>query len=129
MVNTFFNAFSEQAKNVYEPAIKFNQLVLNNAEKIARAQVTAFNGYAELGFSQLQEAATIKDVAEMKDFVNKQAEFAGSISKLLTEDANRLMNIGHAFKDDLAQFTEEVTKEFGVEPVKAATAPTTKKAK
>lgn len=127
MVNTIFNAFSEQAKNVYEPAIKFNQLMLSNAEKIARAQITAFNSYAELGFSQLQEAATIKDVAEMKDFVNKQAEFAGSVSKLISEDANRMMNLGHAFKDDIAQFTEEVTKEFGVEPVKAAAA-TAKKA-
>jgi len=121
MVNNIFNSMGEQAKTMYEPALKFNQLVLSNTEKFARAQMKLFQEYAELGLSQLHDAANLKEAGDFKDFINKQTEFAGSISKKMSDDANTLVALSNEFKDDITKFAEENAKDFNVDSFKPKT--------
>ncbi|MEM9102627.1 MAG: phasin family protein, partial [Pseudomonadota bacterium] len=112
MVNNIFTNFTDQAKNFYEPAFKFNQIMLANVEKVARAQLESFKAYADMGIDQLHKASSIREFSELKDFMNNQAELAGNLSKKMTDDASRLMNLSYEFKDEMVKFTEENTKEM-----------------
>ena len=62
MQDNIINAFAEQAKTMYAPLTKFNELMVENMEKMTEFQLNTIKSYAELSIDQMKKAVEVKDV-------------------------------------------------------------------
>lgn len=125
MQENVINAFTEQAKTMFEPASKFNGLMVDSLEKMTEFQLNAIKSYSDILLGQMKSAASVKDVDSLRTFSSSQAEAAGSINKKVIEDAKVLSEMANDFKDKVEGIMEESRN---TATAAAATKPATKKA-
>lgn len=107
MQENVINAFTEQAKTMFEPASKFNGLMVDSLEKMTEFQLNAIKSYSDILLGQMKSAASVKDVDSLRTFSSSQAEAAGSINKKVIEDAKVLSEMANDFKDKVEGIMEE----------------------
>ena len=107
MQENVMNAFTEQAKTMFEPASKFNGLMVESLEKMTEFQLSAIKSYSDIVLGQMKNAANVKDVETLRTFSSSQAEAAGSINKKVIEDAKVLSEMANDFKDKVEGIVEE----------------------
>lgn len=124
MQENVINAFTEQAKTMFEPASKFNGLMVESLEKMTEFQLNAIKSYSDIVLGQMKSAASVKDVDTLRSFSSSQAEAAGSINKKVIEDAKVLSEMANDFKEKV----EGIMEESRTTATAAAPKPATKKA-
>jgi len=107
MWNNLFNSINEQGRSFYQPVVEFNQLVLRQTEKLAQAQLDSFNAYAALGLKQLQAAAKVGDVDQLKTLANQQLEVLQALQNRVTEDVAKFSTLVEENRKEITGFVAE----------------------
>jgi len=107
MQENILNAFTEQAKTMYEPMAKFNSLFVANMEKLTDFQLNAIKSYAEMGLTQMKKASEVKDADSMRTFTAAQAEGVSALNKKIMDDAKALSDMAMDFKTQVEGVMEE----------------------
>ena len=107
MQENILNAFTEQAKTMYEPMAKFNSLFVSNMEKLTEFQLNAIKSYAEMSIDQMKKASEVKDVDSMQSYTAAQAESMSAMNKKIMDDAKALSDMAMEFKTQVEGVTEE----------------------
>lgn len=101
MKNDFLENLNEQAKKMYEPLAKMNQVMLKNAERMTEFSLNTLKNYSEMGLNHLKHASEVKSPESATDFSAKQTELVNTISQQILQDAQRLTELGNALRDDV----------------------------
>jgi len=122
MQDNIINAFSEQAKTMYAPLTKFNELMVQNMEKMTEFQLNTIKSYAELSIDQMKKAVEVKDVESLRTFSTSQVEVASNVNKKIMEDAKTLSDMATDFKDKMEAIWKDstVAKAAEKKPAKSA---------
>lgn len=107
MWNNLFNSINEQGRSFYQPVVEFNQLVLRQTEKLAQAQLDSFNAYAAIGLKQLQAAAKVGDVEQLKSLANQQLEVMQALQNRVTEDVAKFSTLVEENRKEITGFVAE----------------------
>lgn len=122
MQDNIINAFAEQAKTMYAPLTKFNELMVQNMEKMTEFQLNTIKSYAELSIDQMKKAVEVKDVESLRTFSTSQVEVASNVNKKIMEDAKTLSDMATDFKDKMEAIWKDstVAKAAEKKPAKSA---------
>ena len=107
MQENILNAFTEQAKTMYEPMAKFNSLFVSNMEKLTDFQLNAIKSYAEMGLEQMKKASEVKDADTMRSYTAAQAESMSAMNKKIMDDAKVFSDMAMDFKTKVESIVEE----------------------
>lgn len=103
MNHKLFEDFNEQARKMYEPMARINQVMLKNAERMTEFSLNTIKNYSELGLKHLRHASEVNTPEAATDFSTKQAELVNTISQQILNDAQRLTELGNAMRNDLVE--------------------------
>lgn len=107
MSDNLLGNFTDQAKNVYEPLVKANQLLFKKLEKVAEFQMEAFKSYADMTGSQFKEILEVRDLESLKNYTTHQTEMASNLARKVVEDMKTLSEMGMEFKGEMEQVLDE----------------------
>ena len=116
----FFNAFTEQTRNFFEPMRKLNGLMLDNMEKMTQFQLESMKRYSQMGTERLRSASDIKSADDMRDFATRQSELMSELSQQMMDDARAMTELSLAFREELEKAFSDVGRQ-AMEQVNAAT--------
>ena len=109
MQENVINAFAEQAKNMYAPLTKFNQLLVDSMEKMTEFQLESVKSYSEIGLGQLRQAAAVKDLDGLKNYSEAQVAAVSTVNKKIIEDAKVLSDMSTEFKQQVEKIFQQST--------------------
>ncbi len=103
----FLDNLNEQARKMYEPLTRMNQVMLKNAERMTEFSLNTIKNYSEMGLNHLRQASEVNTPEAATDFSAKQAELVNTISQQIMQDAQRLTELGNAMRNDLMEVMGE----------------------
>ncbi len=98
-----FTDLTEQSRAALEPVQKYNQLVIENFEKMTALQLSAARFYAELNIEQLKAVSEIKDLPSLTSYQSKQVELINTLTEKVAEDNARLQEQAKSFQSDVQE--------------------------
>ncbi|WP_116473410.1 phasin family protein [Zobellella maritima] len=110
MYTDMFKTFNDQSEKAFGPVVKFNQLVTKNFTDLTNLQLDAARQYAEIGLSQLQVSAQVKDVQSLMASSSKQLETMTRISQQMIEDGKKVAELAQEFKAGVEALVAESQK-------------------
>ena len=117
-----------QFDQALEPARKFNSVVVDNLEKVARVNFEAAKSYADLTMKEVREALSIEDAQGLQKYLSSRGDVAKSVADRVKADSEKLAGINQDFVKEIQKLVEENMKAFSVEAPKAARKPAAPKA-
>lgn len=94
-------------EKLFEPARRYNALVVDNAEKLLSMQLDAARSYADLSIKQLRDVMEINDAKAFQDYLGNQAEVAKTVAERAQQDAKTLAEMGQSFASDVQALVQE----------------------
>ncbi|HXH02211.1 MAG TPA: phasin family protein [Candidatus Competibacteraceae bacterium] len=133
MINDVMSKVFEQSQSYLVPVVKTNKLVVGNLEKLVSFQMSALQGYVDMGLGQLKAAVEVSNYQDLQSFLNGQVEFLAALRQKALDDAKALADLGAGFKADFDKLAEENISELTEKAAKitktaAPAAPAAKKA-
>ncbi len=107
MYSGFFNSLNSQYQNVFEPYVKYNQLIAKNFNDLTNLQLDSARTYAEIGLAQVNANSQIKDPQSLMACGSKQLETMTRLSQQMIEDGKKLSNLATEFKAELEKLVAE----------------------
>ena len=117
-----------QFDKALEPARKFNSVLVDNLEKVARVNFEAAKSYADLAMKEAREALSIEDVQGLQKYLSSRGDVAKTVADRVKADSEKLAGINQDFVKELQKLAEENVKTFAPEAPKAAKKPAPQKA-
>lgn len=100
-------------EKLFEPARRYNALVVDNAEKLLSMQLDAARSYADLGIKQLRDVMEINDAKSLQDYIGNQTEVAKTVAERAQQDAKTLAELGQTFASDVQSLLQENVTSLG----------------
>ncbi|MGD8708866.1 MAG: phasin family protein [Ectothiorhodospiraceae bacterium] len=107
MYEELFNKANVSFDQFVGPARKFNALVVDNMEKVAKFQFDAVKSYADLGIRNVREGLEVKDAKSFQDYVTSRGELVQTFGEKLQEDARAFADMGQDFGQQLQKLVQE----------------------
>lgn len=82
------------------PVREFNELTIENVEKIVSLQIKRLEENTRIGVDQLKGAASVKDVEGFKDYLGGCAEVMRLLTEKAVEDARTAFEMGNTFHSE-----------------------------
>lgn len=85
----------------FAPAIELNKIALSYTEKLVEMNLAVARKQAEVALAGWNAALTIKDPAEVQDYLTSQTEVARELVEGLVADANTVTQLNHEVAEDV----------------------------
>jgi len=102
------------------PVRKFNELMLNNTEKLVEFQIDRMRTYSDLGIGRMRAALEVTDSQSLQSFLTEQNKFANNLAQQVTEDMKTLNSISQSFGTEMQAVTQENVSNLQETAAKAA---------
>lgn len=89
------------------PVRRYNELLVDNAEKLLSMQLDAARSYTDLGIKQIRDAMEVNDVKTLQDYLSNQSEVAKTVAERAQQDARGLAELGQSFASELQGLVQE----------------------
>jgi phasin family protein len=84
-------------KGMLEPVQRLNQETVETVQRLAAHQIDSLKTYSDLGTSQLQMAAEVRDMQSLQKLMSKQTDALLALSQCLMSDIRAVIAIGADF--------------------------------
>ena len=105
--NTVMNP---QVEKYIAPVNELNALAIDNIEKLISLNVKRFEETAKAGIEQLRAAAAIKDVEDVKAYLNSYAETIRQIGERTVEDTRAVLEMGNSYTSEAQRIFKDALK-------------------
>ena len=107
-------AKSKQATRIEEalaPAVAFNKLFIETAEKALGLQVASMQKLSKIGFENMNAMFHIQSAEDVKAYAEKQQDVAKKVADIVTADVQELGELNKVFLEDSRKLVEENVKQ------------------
>ena len=101
---------NEQFEKMMTPFKELNALAIENAEKFVDIQIKAIEQHSKLGTEQLKQAASIKDVDGLRDYMNKQADVIKQFADRTVADTQAVVELGNNYSAEVQRVMQDAMK-------------------
>ncbi|MFE8070640.1 phasin family protein [Marinobacteraceae bacterium S3BR75-40.1] len=101
--------FSETLKKTAEPVTRLNKLMMDTATQVGEYQMNLFKEYAQMAGDQARALTEVRDVESFQQYMNKQAEFFGTVVEKASEDLQEMSRIAQQFREEATQVFQPET--------------------
>ncbi len=116
------NSFNEQSKAFFEPMFEVNRLAITQAQKLGEKQLALFNEYTKLGLSQLDKAAKIQSMDDLKGATEEQLKASAEFSEKVIKDAQSFVTVGQEMSAEWKELVDSKLSQFTAQPQQASKA-------
>ncbi len=110
------NSFNEQSKAFFEPMFEVNRLAITQAQKLGEKQLALINEYTKLGLSQLDKAAKIQSMDDLKGATEEQLKASAEFSEKVIKDAQSFVTVGQEMSAEWKELVDSKLSQFTAQP-------------
>lgn len=103
-------AKTKQATQIEEalaPAVAFNKLFIEAAEKAVGLQVASLQKVSKIGFDNLNAMFNVQSAEDIKVYAEKQQSVAKEVTEIVTADVQQLGELNKNFLEDSRKLVED----------------------
>lgn len=126
MYQEMLSKASDQMDQMFLPARKMQQMMVDHMSRMVEFQVACMRGYSDLCMEQLQAMQAVKTPEDMQAFLNQHADMVKTASERMSADMNKAVGLQRDFSEDLQKVTQESLSGL-METAKPAKGATSKK--
>lgn len=110
------NSFNEQSKAFFEPMFEVNRLAITQAQKLGEKQLALINEYTKLGLTQLDKAAKIQSMDDLKGATEEQLKVSAEFSEKVIKDAQSFVTVGQEMSAEWKELVDSKLSQFTAQP-------------
>ncbi len=103
---------SEQARQMYRPFCRFNEIIADSIERMTDVQLTAFKAYTGLAVSQLRAASKVEDGESAQLFGKSQMSFLNDMGNQFMNDTKQIAQVSSELKTELDDLIRDSLSNF-----------------
>lgn len=107
MYQEMLSKASDQMDQMFLPARRMQQMMVDHMSRMVEFQVACMRGYSDLCMEQLQAMQAVKTPEDMQAFLNQHADMVKTASERMSADMNKVVGLQRDFSEDLQKVTQE----------------------
>ncbi len=123
MYQEMFTKANDQMDQMFTPARKMQQMMVDHMSRMVEFQVACMRSYSDLCMEQLQAMQSVKTPEDMQAFLNQHADLVKTASERMSADMTKVVGLQRDFGEDLQKVTQDSLTGL-MDKVKPATAKT-----
>ena len=99
-----------QVEKYIAPVQELNALTIDSMEKLIGLNMKRFEESAKASIEQLRAAASIKDVEDVKSYLNNYANIMRQLGERTVEDTRAVIEMGNAYTTEAQRIFKDALK-------------------
>lgn len=100
-----------QIEEALAPAVAFNKLFIEAAEKAMGLQVASMQKLSKIGFDNMNAVFNIQSAEDVKSYAEQQQNVAKEVAEIVTADVTQMGELNKSFLEDSRKLVEENVKQ------------------
>lgn len=102
---------TEQIQEALAPAVAFNKLFIEMAEKAMGLQVSSMQKLSQIGFNNMNAMFNIQSAEDVKSYAEQQQNIAKEVAEIVTADVSQMGELNKNFLENSRKLVEENVKQ------------------